>query len=70
MGARGDLRHHPAIGTMLVELGAHEIGEDALVAGIGHHRRRRLVAARLDTENNHPKTVVIIGRTIAKRRGE
>jgi hypothetical protein len=55
---------------MLVELRAHEIGEDPLVAGIGDNRRRRLVTARLDTENNHQKAAVIICGIIAKRRGE
>ena len=49
MRARGDLRHYPAIVAMGVELVAHHIGEDR--AAVVDHRRRGLVAARLDTED-------------------
>ena len=53
MRARGDLRHHPAIVAMGVELVAHHIGEDR--APVVDHRRRGLVAARLDPEDQaHP----------------
>ena len=53
MGARRDLRHHAAIGRVQVELRVDHIGQDlaAPVRASAHHRRRRLVAARLDAEH-------------------
>ena len=51
MAARGDFRHHPAEGAVLVELGQHEIGENAPV--VGHQSGRRLVATRLDSQHDH-----------------
>ena len=53
MGARGDLRHHPAIDRMQIELRAHHVRQD-LAAPVGlepHHGGCGLVAARLDAEN-------------------
>ncbi len=53
MCARGDLRHHPAIDRMQIELRAHDIRQD-LAAPVGlkpHDGGCGLVAARLDAEN-------------------
>ena len=52
MGARGDLRHDPAIDRMQIELRAHDIRQD-LAAPVGlkpHDGGCGLVAARLDAE--------------------
>ena len=55
VGARGDLRHHAAERRVLLDLRQHDVGADA--AGPGHrpldHRRRGLVAGRLDAEHDH-----------------
>ena len=53
MGARGDLRHHPAIGRMQIELRAHHARQDLApsVRRQAHDCRRGLVAARLDAEH-------------------
>ena len=55
MGARRDLRHHAAIGCVLVGLRQHDVGEDlaAPVRAAPHDRRRGLVAGRLDAEDEH-----------------
>ena len=55
MRARGDLRHHAAVGLMLGGLRQHDVGEDfaAPVLIAAHHCGRGLVAGRLDTENEH-----------------
>ena len=53
MGARRDLRHHPAIDLVQVELRAHHVRQD-LAAPVGLEPNQggsRLVAARLDAEN-------------------
>ena len=64
MGARRDLRHHAAIRAMFLELRQHEVAEDAPVGG--DNRRRRLVATRLDTENDHAKcSLTRAGLTVA-----
>ncbi len=64
MGARGDLRHHAAIRAMFLELRQHEVAEDAPVGG--DNRRRRLVATRLDAENDHAKcSLTRAGLTVA-----
>ena len=51
MAARGDLRHHATVRPVLVELGEHQIGENAPLAR--HHRGRGLVAGGLDAEDVH-----------------
>ena len=51
MGARGDLRHHPAIGRVLVDLRCHQVGQHPAV--VGYHRGRGLIAAGLDSEHDH-----------------
>ena len=55
MGARGDLRHDAAKGRVLVDLRQHDVGQDLAVTVVGalDHRRGRLVAGRLDAENEH-----------------
>ena len=55
MGARGDLRHHAAIGRVLVGLRQHDVGEDlaAPVVARADHRGGGLVAGRLDAEDEH-----------------
>ncbi len=53
MGARGDLRHHPAIDGVKVELRAHHARQDG-AAAVGlepHEGGCGLVAARLDAEH-------------------
>ena len=50
MGAGGDLGHHAAIGSMQVELCGDRSGKDPAVRG--HQGRRRLVAARLDAQDD------------------
>src|SRR5262249_18576726 len=56
MGARRDLRHHPAEGGVLVDLGEHDVGQNPAgpLRGPLHHRRGGLVAGRFDAEHNHP----------------
>ena len=49
MGARGDLRHDPAERPVRRFLPGEAVGEDAPVGG--DQRRRRLVAARFDAED-------------------
>ena len=51
VAARGDLRHHPAIGPMLLELGEDCLAQDAAL-GIDE-RRRRLIATRLQPQHDH-----------------
>src|SRR5579872_2336256 len=59
MGARRELGHHTAIRRVLVELAAHDIGEDAALAGgravrdALDDRRRGLVATGLDAQKPH-----------------
>ncbi len=55
MRARGDLRHHAAIGGVVLDLRAHDIGQDGApaVRSDPDHRRRRLVAGGLDAEDQH-----------------
>ena len=62
MGARGDLRHHAAIGRMQVELRAHHARQDraAAVRGAAHHRRGSLVAARLDAEHDQGSGFAVV----------
>ena len=57
MGARGDLRHHAAEGGVRVDLREHHVGADDARPGVGplDHRRRGLVAGRLDAEHNHSR---------------
>jgi len=57
MGARGDLRHHPAEGLVLLELRQDHVRADRAVAALVafDHGRRRLVASRLDSEYKHRK---------------
>ena len=52
MRAGGDLRHHPAIGRDAPRAGdSTSLGDHAPV--VGDHRRRGLVAARLDAQQDH-----------------
>ena len=55
MGARRDLRHDPAERQMIGDLRKDDVGENpaAAVGAPFDHRRRRLVAARLDAEDDH-----------------
>src|SRR3546814_3787349 len=50
MAARGDLRHHTAVGTVLVELREDEVCAD--LAARGHHRGGGLVAGGLDPQDH------------------
>jgi len=55
MGARRDLRHHPAEGRVRRDLAHHFVSQN-LARPVGlepHHRRGRLVARRLDAQNPH-----------------
>ncbi len=56
MRARGDLRHHAAIGAMLGQLRQDQIGADTRL-DVGDHRRGRLIAARLDPQHQHRSTL-------------
>ena len=49
--ARRDLGHDAAVASVLRELREQALGEDRAV--VPHHRRRRLVAARLDAKHDH-----------------
>lgn len=49
MGAGGDLRDHAAKGTMVVELGQDDIGQNAAV--VGDNGGGGFVAAGLDSQN-------------------
>jgi len=51
MRAGGDFRHHPAIGAVFFQLRQHDFA--AHPPRIVHHGSRRLVATRLDAENDH-----------------
>ena len=53
MGARGNLRHNPAIGRVLGVLRGDPLGKNPPpdTSVIGHQRRRRLVARGFDTQN-------------------
>ena len=42
----GDLRHHPAVGGVGLELGGHHGGQDT--AAVGHHRGRGFIAGGFD----------------------
>ena len=55
MGAGGDFRHHAAEFGMLADLRQHDIGQNPprAVRGPPDHGRGRLVAGRLDAENDH-----------------
>ena len=62
MGAGSDLRHHAAEAAMLGELAVDDVGQDGADRGVAcrspsgrgfHHRHRRLVAARFDTQDAH-----------------
>ena len=46
-----DLRHDAAVGRVIGDLGEHEIGQHFALAG--HDRGGRLVATRLDAEDDH-----------------
>src|SRR5512144_1748705 len=70
MGAGGHFRHHAAVGAMVLELREHQVAENALAAV--DHRRRRLVATRLDAEDDHPMALPETGSATvpsALRRG-
>ncbi len=58
MGAGGNLGHDAAEGGMVVDLGKHDIGEDAAgsVVGAGDHRCGGFVAAGLDAKNDRSPT--------------
>ena len=63
MGAGGDLRHHATESGMLVDLGEHDVGQDPAAPRVGplDHRRRGLVAGRLDAEHEHPDSIHYVG---------
>src|SRR5205823_6423658 len=66
MGARGDFRHHPAIGRVLGKLRVDQIGADMRSRMVANHRRRGLVAARLNPENDHQTEMARL-RLVRKR---
>lgn len=55
MGARGDLRHDTAIGSMVGDLAVERLRQDRAMrtrpGRAGNNRRRRFVTARLDAKN-------------------
>ena len=55
MGACRDLRNHAAERRMLLDLRQHHVGQDgsAAVRRALDHRRRGLIAGRLDAEHDH-----------------
>ena len=55
MGAGGDFRHHAAESRVFAHLAEDDVGQDfaAPVFGALDHRRRGLVAGRLDAEDDH-----------------
>ena len=59
MGARRDLGHHPAVGPVIVGLGAHQIGQHGVVAA--HYRGRGIVAAGLDAEDHGGPPPAVVG---------
>ena len=65
MGAGGDLRHHAAEGGVLVDLRQDDIGQDPAAAGLRplDHRRRGLVAGRLDAEHDHRRSINPVARS-------
>ena len=66
MGAGGNLRHDAAVGPMLLQLRAHDVGKDAPArrpAIAQHDRRRRFVAAGLDARERGLRTAAdLLGR--------
>ena len=60
VAARGDLRHHAAVGRVVGDLGEHDVGQHPALAG--HDRGRRLVAASLDAEDDHGRALAESGR--------
>ncbi len=71
MGARRDLRHHAAEGRVLVDLRQHDIGQNLARPGLEplDHRRRGLVAGRLDAEHNHPGSLSNARSSFSGRAG-
>jgi hypothetical protein len=65
VGARSYLRHHAAVGAMLLPLRAHHIRQDAAAAifSAGDHGCGGLIAARLDAQHQQPgrRQVRILG---------
>ena len=60
VAARGDLRHHAAVGRVVGALGEHDVGQHPALAG--HDCGCRLVAARLDAEDDHGRALSDRGR--------
>ena len=60
MSAGGDLGHDAAIGGVRGDLAHHLVGEDfaGAVGTQAHHRRRRLVASRLKSQNPHALSAI------------
>ncbi len=67
MGARRDLGHNAAIGRMILDLAAHDIGED-LRPGAGLGARRTTAAAVSSQLVSMPKTVKPAMATSGKAR--
>ena len=63
VGARSDFRHHAAECGVLRDLREHNIGQDFSRTRLGplDHRRRGLVAGRLDAEHEHPDSIHYVG---------
>src|SRR5262249_33718711 len=57
VGARRNLRHYPAEGGVLIDLGEHDVGQNppGPLSEPFDHRRRGLIAGRFDAEHNHPE---------------
>lgn len=72
MGARGDLRHYPAIGGMPLELGERHIGQDlARTVGAGaYDRRRRIIAARLNAKHEQVRIFSAFGQVALRMEKE
>ena len=62
MGARGDLRHHPAKGDMFLGLRMHDIGQNpaAAIAAALDHGGGGLVAGGFDAQHQHRPVIIQI----------
>ena len=50
-----DLRHHPAVLGVQLELGGHHRGQHG--AAVGHHRGRGFIARGFDAEDEHGESI-------------
>jgi hypothetical protein len=64
--ARGELRHHPAVGLVHVDLRVHCMAEEAPGAGVVE-RHAGLVAGGLDTQDQHAREPLTYSRGGALR---